>query len=163
MTIRNLLVLTLALLSTAVVAAADDVFPGCTLQSTVDDRSEGRFIFKPNGNHFPNNSVILAPRCYYVKSRRTSPINVDVYTADGSQKIEHAKIKSSGFCPGNPECLGASTFLTSHNGSFYKRQYSSVLIKIKPTAKGTRCGCSYYAVSDPSRRAAFRAPIVEAR
>lgn len=158
------LILGLALLSLANGnIRADGPFPGCTLQNTADDRSEGRFIFKNRGNHFPGNAVILAPRCYYVASRRTSPITVDIYNADGSVRIERAKLKSTGYCPGNLECLAASTFLASRNGGYFKRNYSSILVKIKPTATGPRCGCSYYEIANPAARAAFRAPVVERR
>jgi len=141
---------------------ADDLFPSCTLQTREDDNSDGRFVFKNEGAHFRNNAVVLAPRCYYVKSRRNSPIVVELFTGDGSRKFERATLKSTGFCPGNDECLGASTYLTKRNGKYYKRTHGSIIVKIRPTGSGTRCDCSYYLIADPARRIAFRAPIVEA-
>ena len=161
--LSGLLVLCAALQALPAIVAADEIFESCELQSRVDDNSEGRFIFKVVGNHFANNAVIVAPRCYYNGSSVGSPVNVTLHTADGLQKIERARLKTTGNCAGNPECFYATSYLTRKNGKFYKRQYGSIIVKITPQkdVTGLRCNyCSYYVIGNPGKRAAFRAPVV---
>ncbi len=144
-------------------AQAQDAFASCQLQDRANDTIDGRFIFKKSGNHFPGNGVVVVPRCYYNGSRGGSPVRVELYTGDGSVKLERASLKSTGNCAGNSECFFASSFLTRRNGAFYKRRYGSIRVRIAPLAGVTnlRCNyCSYYQINDPSKRAAFRPPVV---
>lgn len=147
-------------------ALAQEEFPNCELQDTVDDQSEGRFIFKQTGAHFSSNSVIVVPRCYYDGSSGGSPVNIFLYNSDGTIKLERARLKSTGNCAGHPECLFASTYLTRKNGKFYKRRYGSILVRISPRkgVTGLRCNyCSYYRIQNPAKRIAIRPPVVVSR
>lgn len=146
-----------------VAGEAQEAFEGCQLQKRPDDRTDGRFIFKPVGNHFPGNAVIVVPRCYYDGSDVGSPVKVELYTEDGATRIERARLKTTGNCAYHPECFFASSYLTRRNGKYYKRRFGSIRIRITPTAKASelRCNyCSYYEVKKPSQRAAFTAPVI---
>ena len=144
-------------------AQGQDAFASCQLQNRANDSIDGRFIFKQRGNHFPGNGVVVVPRCYFNGSSVGSPVRVELYTGDGTVKIERASLKSTGNCAGNSECFFASSFLTRKNGAFYKRRYGSIRVRIAPLsgARNLRCNiCSYYQINDPSKRAAFRPPVV---
>ncbi|MBN8548318.1 MAG: hypothetical protein J0M12_03260 [Deltaproteobacteria bacterium] len=125
-------------------------FDSCELETHKDKTTSGRFIWVPKASHF-NQAVIVVPRDFF-------PIipKVELFTFEG-QKIETAKLKSTGQCAGWHECLFAATFLTKHLGTRYQNKYGSVIVKITPgreTAKAPTC--RLYQILKPKKRNEYR-------
>ena len=125
-------------------------FDSCDLETVKDKRTSGRFIWVPKASHF-NQAVIVVPRDFF-------PIvpKVELFTFEG-EKIETAKLKSTGQCAGWHECLFAATFLTKHLGSRYQNKYEQVIVRITPgrvTAKAPRCRT--YQITRPKKRNEYR-------
>lgn len=122
---------------------------GCIQVDKPNTYTRGRFIWKPSGAHFATNAVVVSPRYYY-----PIPPLVVLMTMD-NQLIEIAKLKTSGVCPGSPECLFQATYLTYQNGSGYSRKYGSIKVRISARNSGSTKACTYYVVNNPSRRAEY--------
>jgi hypothetical protein len=128
-------------------------FDACTLKNTPSKVSQGRFIWKPLGNHF-NRAVIVIPRAYYTGKLSGRAI-VELYNEAGV-RFEVTKLKTTGLCKGNPECLFAQVNIAAKSGAFYEKKYGKVFVRIRP-AKGStsNAGCRYYGVNRPKQRAEF--------
>jgi hypothetical protein len=122
---------------------------GCVLITKKDSHTSGRFIWKPTGAHFPGQGVIVAPRYYYLNS-----ITVTLLDSTGT-KFETARLKSTGVCSNN-ECLHAATFLTPHNGGWYKRHKGSIYVRIAPSSAASHLSCRSYFIEKPAGRAEFQ-------
>lgn len=128
-------------------------FDACTLKDTPSKVSQGRFIWKPLGNHF-NRAVIVIPRAYYTGKLSGRAI-VELYNEAGV-RFEVTKLKTTGLCKGHPECLFAQVNIAAKSGAFYEKKYGKVFVRIRP-AKGStsNAGCRYYGVNRPKQRAEF--------
>lgn len=128
-------------------------FDACTLKNTPSKVSQGRFIWKPLGNHF-NRAVIVIPRAYYTGKLSGRAI-VELYTEEG-KRFETTKLKTTGLCKGNSECLFAQVNIAAKSGAFYEKKYGKFFVRIRPASGSTSsAGCRYYPVNRAKQRAEF--------
>lgn len=139
-----------AVLFASAASAAPVDLSNCTEITQTTRTQSGRFIYKPLASHF-NQGVVVTPRYYYPE-----PPIVEILDDATDNLIGRAKLKSDGRCAGWPECLFAAAYLTPRNGSFYRRHYSAIKIKVSPRT-GTKA-CTYYRVPRPDQRAEYVNP-----
>lgn len=110
----------------------------CLIANPKDGK--GGFVFKVSGDHFPSSAVPVLPRKFVGGEAKVS------VWASG-KRVSSCKLKSSGICPGNPECLGRPTYLCPKSGRTYRRLYRSITIRARDSK-----GCTSWFIENPAKR-----------
>jgi hypothetical protein len=114
--------------------------PLCTM-TKLDGK--GGFVYKPSGDHFPHNAVVVLPSKF-------AGVSVSVAIQDAKGKtLAVCPLKSDGVCkPGQTECLGRPTYLCSHSGGTLGKTHKVIYVRVR-TAKS----CQVWTIQHPERRA----------
>jgi hypothetical protein len=102
----------------------------------------GGFVWKPQGDHFKTNAVVVLPHRFV-----GVPANVAVQDGKGST-LAVCPLKSDGICRQGQECLGRPTYLCSHSGRTLGKAHRVVYVRVR-TAKN----CERWTIRRPERRA----------
>lgn len=102
----------------------------------------GGFVYKPSGDHFPHNAVVVLPHRFV-----GVPANVAVQGANGAT-LAVCPLKSDGVCKPGQECLGRPTYLCSHSGGTLGKSHRLIYVRVRTTKS-----CERWTIKKPERRA----------
>lgn len=102
----------------------------------------GGFVFKPTGDHFKTNAVVVLPHRFVGVSA-----SVAVQDAKG-HTLAVCPLKSDGVCHPGQECLGRPTYLCSHSGGTLGKAHRIVYVRVRTSKR-----CEVWTIKKPERRA----------
>ena len=112
----------------------------CAIGAAPDGK--GGFVWKPQGDHFPKNAVVVLPKKYAGSASH-------VVLFHGDRFLYKCPLKSGGICQrGQHECLGRPTFLCPHSGGKLLKLFGDITVRADIRNKQ----CETFAIADPSKR-----------